>query len=64
MQGQLEHLTFQLPGVSIHAAAAGPKAGPLAVLLHGYPEFWYGWRSQIVPLAEAGFRVIAPDQRG
>jgi pimeloyl-ACP methyl ester carboxylesterase len=33
-------------------------------LLHGFPEFWYGWRKQIEPLAEAGFRVIVPDQRG
>src|SRR5215470_2354962 len=38
--------------------------GPLIVLLHGFPEFWYGWRRQIRPLAAAGFRVIAPDLRG
>lgn len=38
--------------------------GPLVVLLHGFPEFWYGWRRQIEPLAAAGFRVLAPDQRG
>jgi epoxide hydrolase 4 len=36
----------------------------MVVLLHGFPEFWYGWRHQIGPLAAAGFRVIAPDQRG
>jgi pimeloyl-ACP methyl ester carboxylesterase len=34
------------------------------VLLHGFPEFWYGWHRQIEPLAAAGFRVIVPDQRG
>jgi pimeloyl-ACP methyl ester carboxylesterase len=34
------------------------------VLLHGFPEFWYGWRLQIRPLAAAGFRVVAPDMRG
>ena len=34
------------------------------MLLHGFPEFWYGWRRQIEPLAAAGFRVIVPDQRG
>lgn len=44
--------------------AAGPKEGPVVVLLHGFPEFWYGWRKQIEPLASAGFRVIVPDQRG
>jgi pimeloyl-ACP methyl ester carboxylesterase len=38
--------------------------GPLIVLLHGFPEFWYGWRRQIEPLAAAGFRVVAPDTRG
>jgi epoxide hydrolase 4 len=38
--------------------------GPLIVLLHGFPEFWYGWRLQIQPLAAAGFRVVAPDMRG
>ena len=44
--------------------AAGPKDGPAAVLLHGFPEFWYGWSKPLEPLAEAGFRVIVPDQRG
>jgi epoxide hydrolase 4 len=38
--------------------------GPLVVLLHGFPEFWYGWRFQIPALAAAGFRVVAPDMRG
>ena len=38
--------------------------GPLVVLLHGFPEFWYGWRHQIRPLADAGFRVVVPDTRG
>ena len=38
--------------------------GPLVVLLHGFPEFWYGWRAQLAPLAAAGFRVVAPDLRG
>ena len=37
---------------------------PLIVLLHGFPEFWFGWRLQIAPLAAAGFRVVAPDTRG
>jgi len=34
------------------------------ILLHGFPEFWYGWRHQIEPLVRAGFRLIIPDQRG
>ncbi|HWW90970.1 MAG TPA: alpha/beta hydrolase [Solirubrobacteraceae bacterium] len=48
--------------VRLHYFEAGD--GPLIVLLHGFPEFWYGWRLQIAPLAAAGFRVVAPDLRG
>ena len=51
-------------GVRLHVVEAGPEDGPLVVLLHGFPEFWYGWRRQIAPLARAGWRVWAPDQRG
>jgi epoxide hydrolase 4 len=46
----------------LHYAEAGD--GPLIILLHGFPEFWYAWRRQIEPLADAGFRVVAPDMRG
>ena len=46
----------------LHYVEAGE--GPLVLLLHGFPEFWYGWRLQIQPLAAAGFRVVAPDMRG
>jgi pimeloyl-ACP methyl ester carboxylesterase len=48
--------------VRLHYVEAGE--GPLVVLLHGFPEFWYGWRLQIKPLVAAGFRVVAPDMRG
>jgi pimeloyl-ACP methyl ester carboxylesterase len=48
--------------VRLHYVEAGE--GPLIVQLHGFPEFWYGWRLQIEPLAAAGFRVVAPDMRG
>jgi pimeloyl-ACP methyl ester carboxylesterase len=60
----VENLSFRNGDVGLLAVAAGPKDGPLVVLLHGFPEFWYGWRKQIEPLATAGFRVIVPDQRG
>jgi epoxide hydrolase 4 len=60
----VEDLWFERDGVRLHAVAAGPNDGPLVILLHGFPEFWYSWRKQIGPLAEAGFRVVAPDQRG
>ena len=46
----------------VHDVEAGD--GPLVVLLHGFPEFWFCWRLQIAPLAAAGFRVVAPDLRG
>lgn len=55
---------FNLPNLRLHAAVAGPEKGPLVILLHGFPEFWYSWRHTIGPLAQAGFRVVAPDQRG
>ena len=55
---------FQIRDLCLHAVNAGPAKGPVVVLLHGFPEFWYGWRKQIEPLAAAGFRVIVPDQRG
>jgi epoxide hydrolase 4 len=60
----VEPLRLRADGIDLHAVAAGPPDGPLVVLLHGFPEFWYGWRRQIGPLAAAGLRVLAPDQRG
>ncbi len=50
--------------VQLHTVVAGPRDGPLALLLHGFPECWYSWRHQIAPLVGAGYRVIVPDQRG
>jgi epoxide hydrolase 4 len=47
---------------TLHYVEAGE--GPLVVLLHGFPEFWFGWRLQIAPLVRAGYRVVAPDTRG
>jgi pimeloyl-ACP methyl ester carboxylesterase len=48
----------------LHAVRAGNPAGPPVILLHGFPEFWYGWRHQFGPLADAGFNVVTLDQRG
>ena len=55
------HRDITVNGVRLHCVEAGE--GPLVVLLHGFPEFWYSWRHQIPALVRAGFRVIAPDQR-
>jgi pimeloyl-ACP methyl ester carboxylesterase len=52
----------ELSEVRLHYVEAG--SGPLVVLLHGFPDFWYSWRHQIPALAAAGFRVVAPDLRG
>ena len=61
---KLETLSFQNGSVHIRAVADGPADGHLLILLHGFPGFWYCWRHQISSLAEAGFRVVVPDQRG
>jgi pimeloyl-ACP methyl ester carboxylesterase len=60
----VETVFIQNGNVHLHAKIAGPTGRPVVVLLHGFPEFWYGWHRQIEPLAAAGFRVIVPDQRG
>ena len=44
--------------------ASRPPAGPCLLLLHGFPELAYSWRKVMLPLAAAGYHVIAPDQRG
>jgi pimeloyl-ACP methyl ester carboxylesterase len=49
-------------GIRMHYREAG--SGPLVILLHGFPESWHSWRHQLGPLAEAGYRVVAPDLRG
>jgi len=61
---RVNHETTDVGEVSLHYVTAGPDGGDPIVLLHGFPEFWYGWRHQLPALAEAGYRVIAPDQRG
>src|SRR5437879_7112722 len=49
-------------GIELAVTEAGD--GPLVVLCHGFPELAYSWRHQIDALAAAGYRVVAPDQRG
>ncbi len=62
--GELEHRTVRTNTIDLHVVQSGSPDGELVILLHGFPEFWYGWRRQIPALAAAGFRVWAPDQRG
>jgi len=51
-------------GVQLRVTEAGERGAPVVVLAHGFPELAYSWRHQIPALAEAGYHVLAPDQRG
>jgi epoxide hydrolase 4 len=57
-----QHGELTTNGIQMHYVTQG--TGPLVVLLHGFPEFWYSWRHQIPAIAEQGYRVVAPDLRG
>jgi pimeloyl-ACP methyl ester carboxylesterase len=58
----LTHRTVATNGIRMHVAEAGE--GPPVILCHGFPELWYSWRHQLPALAGAGYRAVAPDQRG
>jgi pimeloyl-ACP methyl ester carboxylesterase len=62
VDGPWTHRDVSANGIRLHVASAG--TGPLVLLLHGFPEFWWSWRHQLVALADAGFHVVAPDLRG
>ncbi|MEV3861200.1 alpha/beta hydrolase [Streptomyces sp. NPDC050095] len=51
-------------GITLRVVEHGPQDGPLVVLCHGFPELAFSWRHQIGALADAGYRVLAPDMRG
>lgn len=55
----IQHRFIESNGIRMHIAEQG-----LVILCHGFPECWYVWRHQIEALAAAGYRVVAPDQRG
>ena len=52
----------EVNNIRLHYVSVGQ--GPLILFVHGFPEFWYSWRHQIVALGRAGYRVVAPDLRG
>ncbi|MBW0092889.1 alpha/beta fold hydrolase [Pseudonocardia sp. KRD-188] len=60
--GPWSHREVSANGIRQHVVECGD--GPLVVLLHGFPEFWWTWRHQLVALAEGGFRAVAVDLRG
>ncbi len=61
---EIEHRDIVTNGIRLHCAVAGPPDGDLVIALHGFPEFWRGMSGVITGLARAGYRVVAPDQRG
>jgi epoxide hydrolase 4 len=64
IRSPLEFRVFHINGVALHVVLAGPASGKPLVFLHGFPEFWFGWRHQIDHFVSSGYRVIIPDQRG
>jgi pimeloyl-ACP methyl ester carboxylesterase len=58
----ITHRFIETNGIRMHIVEQGQ--GPLVLLCHGFPETWYSWRYQLPALAAAGYRVVAPDQRG
>jgi len=62
--GPWQHRHVAANGARFHVAEAGPADGPLVLLLHGFPEFWWAWRDQLPALAAAGYRAVAMDLRG
>jgi pimeloyl-ACP methyl ester carboxylesterase len=62
LPGPWAHRDVSANGIRIHVAEAG--SGPLVLLLHGFPEFWWAWRHQLTALRDAGYRAVAVDLRG
>lgn len=58
------HLTLKTPNLTFHALAMGDPKDPLAILLHGFPEFSASWEDVLPFIADAGFYAVAPDLRG
>ncbi|MFF4774632.1 alpha/beta fold hydrolase [Microtetraspora fusca] len=62
IEGPWTHRTVHAGGTRFHVVEAGD--GPLVLLLHGFPQFWWTWRHQLVSLPAAGYRAVAVDLRG
>ena len=62
LPGPWTHRAVSANGIRLHVAECGE--GPLVVLLHGFPEFWWSWRHQLTALAAHGYRAVAVDLRG
>lgn len=64
VDGPWTHRDVSAGGLRFHVAETGRADGPLVLLLHGFPEFWWSWRHQLTALGAAGFHAVAPDLRG
>lgn len=64
MMAGIDFKYIKTNGIELHVAISGPEDGDLVILLHGFPDFWFGWRKHIETLAAEGYRVVVPDQRG
>ncbi|AHM60770.1 putative hydrolase [Flammeovirgaceae bacterium 311] len=60
----IEAQYYQVNGIRLHVIEAGRQDGEILLFLHGFPEYWWGWRHQISYFAQLGYRVVAPAQRG
>nr|GEW45238.1 retrovirus-related Pol polyprotein from transposon TNT 1-94 [Tanacetum cinerariifolium] len=61
---EIVHKFIEVNGMKLHIAEIGNESSPAVVFLHGFPEIWYSWCHQMIALAKAGYRAIAPDFRG
>jgi pimeloyl-ACP methyl ester carboxylesterase len=61
---ELEHLTIEANGLTFTALAAGPSSGRPVLLLHGFPQTSWCFAHEVAALGRAGYRAVAPDQRG
>ncbi|KAL6623136.1 hypothetical protein ACP70R_033015 [Stipagrostis hirtigluma subsp. patula] len=64
MEQQVEHCHLPIRGLNLHVAQEGKGERGTVVFLHGFPEIWYSWRHQMLAVAAAGYRAVAPDWRG
>jgi len=64
VEGPWTHREISANGMRFHAVEMGPSQGPLVILLHGFPQFWWSMRHQLEAISEAGYRAVAPDLRG
>jgi pimeloyl-ACP methyl ester carboxylesterase len=62
VEGPWTHRIVRANGIALHVAEVG--TGPMVLLIHGFPQFWWAWHQQLLDLADAGYRAVAVDLRG